>query len=77
MRNMGIDLAEPANYEAEQSILSHSQVRDHTLSAKDILHSDYLKSEEMISNVQRLWNDEGVKKAYSRSNEYQLLDCAA
>lgn len=77
MRNMGLDLADPTNSTAEQTVLSHSQVLDESLSAKDILHSDYLASENMISNVQTLWNDEGVKIAYSRSNEYQLLDCAA
>lgn len=77
MRNMGIELANPSNNAAEQSLLLHSQVENHSLSSKDILHSDYLASKEMIANVQALWNDEGVRRAYSRSSEYQLLDCAA
>lgn len=74
---MDIKLADPSLKFSAQSILGHSQVLNSNLSAKDILNSDYLSSEDMITHVQRLWNDNGVHKAYSRSNEYQLLDCAA
>lgn len=77
MKKMEIELADPKLSSVAQSLLSHSQVGNPALSAKDILHSEYLKSKEMVANVQSLWNDNGVRKAYSRSNEYQLLDCAA
>lgn len=77
MKTMDIDLVDEALREGAQTILSHSQVSDPNLSSKDILNSPYLMSEEMIVTVQQLWNDDGVRKAYARSNEYQLLDCAA
>lgn len=77
MRSMEIQLDDESLEIRAHALLSHSQVCDRTLSAKDILHSKYLASEKMIADVQALWNDKGVHKAYSRSNEYQLLDCAA
>ena len=77
MKSMCINFSNPDLELTAQSLLSHSQVHDPSLSPKDIIHSDYLASEEMITHVQMLWNDNGVHKAYARSNEYQLLDCAA
>lgn len=77
MKNMGIELEDSSRKSAAESLLEHSQVGNSRLSSKDILDSDYLASEEMIANVQSLWGDNGVKRAYSRSSEYQLLDCAA
>jgi len=77
MRGMGIHLADPELVDMARSVLKHSQVCDPQLSAKDILNSDYLASDIMIGHVQSLWHDEGIRKAYARSNEYQLLDCAA
>uniref|UniRef100_A0A914WSR1 Adenylate cyclase-stimulating G alpha protein n=1 Tax=Plectus sambesii TaxID=2011161 RepID=A0A914WSR1_9BILA len=31
---------------------------------------------EFFEHVQSLWDDDGVKECYARSNEYQLIDCA-
>lgn len=33
-------------------------------------------SEELLTGMQRLWSDGGVKECFSRSNEYQLNDSA-
>lgn len=32
--------------------------------------------QEFFDHAKKLWNDEGVKACYERSNEYQLIDCA-
>uniref|UniRef100_A0A8C2KWQ8 Guanine nucleotide-binding protein G(Olf) subunit alpha n=1 Tax=Cyprinus carpio TaxID=7962 RepID=A0A8C2KWQ8_CYPCA len=32
--------------------------------------------EEFFDHAKKLWDDEGVKACYERSNEYQLIDCA-
>lgn len=77
MQTMGIPLADPRLQGIADEVLNHSQVNDPTLTPKDILNSEYLGSTAVIDHVQALWNDNGVHKAYSRSNEYQLLDCAA
>lgn len=76
-KSMGIEFSDPSLQSTAQELLNHSQVCDAALTSKDILNSEYLACEEMITHVQMLWNDNGVHKAYSRSNEYQLLDCAA
>ncbi|GAA6077606.1 guanine nucleotide-binding protein G(s) subunit alpha, partial [Tachysurus ichikawai] len=31
---------------------------------------------EFYENTKKLWQDDGVKACYERSNEYQLIDCA-
>ncbi|XP_009582583.1 PREDICTED: guanine nucleotide-binding protein G(s) subunit alpha-like, partial [Fulmarus glacialis] len=31
---------------------------------------------EFYEHTKTLWQDEGVKACYERSNEYQLIDCA-
>uniref|UniRef100_A0A8C2L0B9 Guanine nucleotide-binding protein G(Olf) subunit alpha n=1 Tax=Cyprinus carpio TaxID=7962 RepID=A0A8C2L0B9_CYPCA len=31
---------------------------------------------EFFDHAKKLWDDEGVKACYERSNEYQLIDCA-
>ncbi|XP_028833323.1 guanine nucleotide-binding protein G(olf) subunit alpha isoform X2 [Denticeps clupeoides] len=38
--------------------------------------SDFDYSQEFFDHAKRLWEDEGVKACYERSNEYQLIDCA-
>jgi len=77
MEQMSIPLSNPSLKDCTHSILSNSQVYNQNLTAKDILNSEYLASSDMLRHVQMLWNDTGVHKAYARSNEYQLLDCAA
>lgn len=77
MKEFGIPLANQAFGERAQRVLRHSQVCNPNLSSKDILQSAFLKSPEFFDDIYHLWQDEGVRKAYSRSNEYQLLDCAA
>ncbi|XP_067930081.1 guanine nucleotide-binding protein G(o) subunit alpha-like [Watersipora subatra] len=77
MHSMGIKFSNPRLTRTAHIVLSHSQVENSSLTSKDILNSEYLASDDMISHVQALWNDNGVHKAYARSNEYQLLDCAA
>ncbi|XP_029446839.1 guanine nucleotide-binding protein G(olf) subunit alpha isoform X1 [Rhinatrema bivittatum] len=38
--------------------------------------SDFDYTQEFFEHAQKLWDDEGVKACYERSNEYQLIDCA-
>ncbi|KAB5586693.1 hypothetical protein PHYPO_G00004540 [Pangasianodon hypophthalmus] len=38
--------------------------------------SDFDYPQEFFDHVKKLWDDEGVKACYERSNEYQLIDCA-
>lgn len=33
-------------------------------------------SQEFFEHAQKLWEDDGVKACFERSNEYQLIDCA-
>ena len=33
-------------------------------------------TEEFFDHITRLWNDGGVQECFSRSHEYQLIDCA-
>ncbi|CAG03238.1 unnamed protein product [Tetraodon nigroviridis] len=37
---------------------------------------DFEFPSEFYENVKTLWQDEGVRACYERSNEYQLIDCA-
>lgn len=37
---------------------------------------DVIPLQEFYENVKMLWQDEGVRACYERSNEYQLIDCA-
>lgn len=32
--------------------------------------------QEFFEHAKKLWDDEGVKACFERSNEYQLIDCA-
>lgn len=32
--------------------------------------------QEFFEHAQKLWEDDGVKACFERSNEYQLIDCA-
>ncbi|KAM4688642.1 guanine nucleotide-binding protein G(olf) subunit alpha isoform 1-T1 [Discoglossus pictus] len=38
--------------------------------------SDFDYTQEFFEHAQKLWDDDGVKACYERSNEYQLIDCA-
>ncbi|XP_077208903.1 guanine nucleotide-binding protein G(olf) subunit alpha isoform X1 [Paroedura picta] len=38
--------------------------------------SDFDYTEEFFEHAKKLWDDEGVKACFERSNEYQLIDCA-
>ncbi|XP_035386484.1 guanine nucleotide binding protein (G protein), alpha activating activity polypeptide, olfactory type 2 isoform X2 [Electrophorus electricus] len=38
--------------------------------------SDFDYSQEFFDHAKKLWDDDGVKACYERSNEYQLIDCA-
>uniref|UniRef100_A0A673M9U1 Guanine nucleotide-binding protein G(olf) subunit alpha n=1 Tax=Sinocyclocheilus rhinocerous TaxID=307959 RepID=A0A673M9U1_9TELE len=38
--------------------------------------SDFDYTQEFFDHAKKLWDDEGVKACYERSNEYQLIDCA-
>ncbi|CAF92302.1 unnamed protein product [Tetraodon nigroviridis] len=38
--------------------------------------SDFEYTEEFFEHAQNLWEDDGVKACFERSNEYQLIDCA-
>ncbi|XP_051539020.1 guanine nucleotide-binding protein G(olf) subunit alpha-like [Myxocyprinus asiaticus] len=38
--------------------------------------SDFDYTEEFFEHSKHLWDDEGVKACFERSNEYQLIDCA-
>ncbi|KAJ8403294.1 hypothetical protein AAFF_G00355110 [Aldrovandia affinis] len=39
-------------------------------------YSDFDCTQEFFDNAKKLWDDEGVKACFERSNEYQLIDCA-
>lgn len=34
------------------------------------------EQQEFFEHAKQLWDDEGVKACFERSNEYQLIDCA-
>ncbi|XP_046883225.1 guanine nucleotide-binding protein G(olf) subunit alpha isoform X1 [Hypomesus transpacificus] len=38
--------------------------------------SDFDYTQEFFDHAKKLWDDEGVKACFERSNEYQLIDCA-
>uniref|UniRef100_H3A0N8 G protein subunit alpha L n=1 Tax=Latimeria chalumnae TaxID=7897 RepID=H3A0N8_LATCH len=38
--------------------------------------SDFDYTQEFFDHARKLWDDDGVKACYERSNEYQLIDCA-
>ncbi|XP_069813892.1 guanine nucleotide-binding protein G(olf) subunit alpha isoform X1 [Dendropsophus ebraccatus] len=38
--------------------------------------SDFDYTQEFFEHAQKLWDDDGVKACFERSNEYQLIDCA-
>lgn len=40
------------------------------------VYSQLSVSQEFFEHAQKLWEDEGVKACFERSNEYQLIDCA-
>uniref|UniRef100_A0A8C2Q9L0 Guanine nucleotide-binding protein G(Olf) subunit alpha n=1 Tax=Cyprinus carpio TaxID=7962 RepID=A0A8C2Q9L0_CYPCA len=48
------------------------QVIDTIMTADICLYSP----QEFFDHAKKLWDDEGVKACYERSNEYQLIDCA-
>lgn len=77
MKEFEIKLANAGLGERAQILLRNSQVHHPELSSKDVLHSEFLKSDECLQHIACLWQDEGVRQAYERSHEYQLLDSAA
>lgn len=36
----------------------------------------FISRQEFFDHAKKLWQDDGVKACYERSNEYQLIDCA-
>lgn len=36
----------------------------------------FFPPQEFFDHAKKLWDDEGVKACFERSNEYQLIDCA-
>ncbi|XP_014827569.1 PREDICTED: guanine nucleotide-binding protein G(olf) subunit alpha-like [Poecilia mexicana] len=38
--------------------------------------SDFEYTEDFFEHTQKLWEDDGIKACFERSNEYQLIDCA-
>lgn len=32
--------------------------------------------QDFFEHTQKLWEDDGIKACFERSNEYQLIDCA-
>lgn len=77
MKEFKIELEDPTLSERVDTLLDHSQVCNPQLTSKDILNSPFLKTEEFFNHISLLWADEGVKQAYARSSEYQLLDSAS
>jgi len=63
-------LSPPVVLANSESEISASYIRD--LGAKE--PSSY--TQEYYDHVQTLWNDNGIKECYRRSNEFQLIDCA-
>ncbi|XP_072324485.1 guanine nucleotide binding protein (G protein), alpha activating activity polypeptide, olfactory type 2 isoform X1 [Scyliorhinus torazame] len=44
---------------------------------KTLVHlSDFEYTQEFFDHAKALWDDEGIKACFERSNEYQLIDCA-
>jgi len=63
-------LSPPVVLANSESEISASYIRD--LGAKE--PSSY--TQEYYDHVQTLWNDNGIKECYRRSNEFQLIDSA-
>lgn len=77
MKEFNIPMEDQSLNDRALILLRNSQVCNPELSFTDILNSTFLQTEEFLDHVAYLWQDAGVRKAYARSNEYQLLDCAA
>lgn len=43
---------------------------------KNVLIGCISNFQEFFEHAKKLWDDEGVKACFERSNEYQLIDCA-
>lgn len=56
--------------ECEESIIS----KDFIL--REAGNPDIHRTSEFLDHAEKLWNDPGVQACYSRSHEYQLIDCA-
>ncbi|KAK2520649.1 hypothetical protein Q9233_011285 [Columba guinea] len=50
--------------------------REKKMKIQDIKNNIKEAIEEFYEHTKTLWQDEGVKACYERSNEYQLIDCA-
>jgi len=44
---------------------------------EEVMRPDFNFPPEFFEHVQELWRDPGVQACFERSNEYQLIDCAA
>lgn len=77
MKEFNIPLKDQSLGDRAQTLLRNSQVCNPDLTSKDILNSKFLQTEEFFEHISHLWKDEGVREAYHRSNEYQLLDSAS
>ncbi|RXM30910.1 Guanine nucleotide-binding protein G(olf) subunit alpha [Acipenser ruthenus] len=58
--------------------LYHKQVDipNQTKSESRVMNPNGIQNFEFFEHAAMLWDDEGVKACYERSNEYQLIDCA-
>ncbi|KAA0705006.1 Guanine nucleotide-binding protein G(olf) subunit alpha [Triplophysa tibetana] len=59
-----VAIANPSNHPSAEYIRSIAPL------------SDFDYTEEFFEHAKCLWDDEGVKACFERSNEYQLIDCA-
>uniref|UniRef100_A0A8C6UAP5 G protein subunit alpha L n=1 Tax=Neogobius melanostomus TaxID=47308 RepID=A0A8C6UAP5_9GOBI len=68
------------------SLLNHFNTPVPLANPEDQFRIEYIKSiaplsdfdypQEFFDHAKKLWDDEGVKACFERSNEYQLIDCA-
>ncbi|XP_073165324.1 guanine nucleotide-binding protein G(s) subunit alpha isoform X5 [Lepidochelys kempii] len=78
-----VELANPENQFRIDYILNLANQIDFDFSPKEKSTSAvpagapmFLYRGEFYEHTKTLWQDEGVKACYERSNEYQLIDCA-
>ncbi|XP_064394869.1 guanine nucleotide-binding protein G(s) subunit alpha-like [Halichondria panicea] len=43
---------------------------------EELPKSTFVADDDFFDAVEKMWDDEGVKNTFQRSNEYQLIDCA-
>ena len=67
MKELNIEYESPERSIDEEFILSLSQVEDWENEA----------SKNIGLTISRLWKDQGIQSCFERSQEFQLIDCAA